>query len=112
MKKYDCDRIFRDILSKRQKFVFIYESKKKYNLSIFITIIHQFFKEYEENLKSKCESALKNESFDDKKKDKELSNTKIIRIYDNGNQLFDDIEIKKIKEFQNSSLYIYCLEIS
>ena len=28
MKKYDCFSIFRDILSKRQKFVFIYESKK------------------------------------------------------------------------------------
>ena len=57
-------------------------------------------------MKSKCESALKNGSFDDKKKDKELSNTKIIRNYDSGNRLFDDIEIKKIKEFQNSSLYI------
>jgi hypothetical protein len=107
MKKYDCNSIFRDILSKRQKFVFIYESKKKYNLNIFTTIIHQFFKNYEEILKSKCESALKNGSFDDKKKDKELSNTKIIiRIYDSENQLFDDLEIKTIKEFQNSSLYI------
>ena len=106
MKKYDCNSIFRDILSKRQKFIFIYESKKKYNLNIFTTIIHQFFKNYEEILKSKCESALKNESFDDKKNDKELSKIKIIRIYDSENQLFDDIEIKKIKEFKNSLLYI------
>ena len=57
-------------------------------------------------MKSKYESALKNESFDDKKNDKELSKIKIIRIYDSENQLFDDIEIKKIKEFKNSLLYI------
>jgi predicted transcriptional regulator len=88
MKKYDCNSIFIDIISKRQKLVFIYESKKKYNLCIFLTIIQ---KEYTKFIKES----------------KELSNTKIIiRIYDSGNQLFDNLETKKIKEFQNSSLYI------
>ena len=86
-KKYDCSKIFRDILLKRQKFVYIHESKKKYNLCIFFTIIQKEFSEFI-------------------KKPKKLNNTKIIRIYDNGNKLFDDFEKKKIEETQRGELSI------
>ena len=87
MKKYDCNRILRDIISKRQKFIFIYESKKKYNLCIFLTIIQEEYTKFIEE-------------------SKELSNTKIIRIYNTENKLFEDIDIKKIEETQNSPLCI------
>ena len=112
LKKYDCNSIFIDILSKRQKFVFIYELKKKYNLSIFITIINQFIKPYidnknkdKEDSKRKRNLVLKKKSFNDKQKVKELNNNAIIRVYDSGNQLFENIEIKKIEEFQRSPLF-------
>jgi len=90
IKKYDCNRILRDILSKRQKFVFIYESKKKYNLSIFLTIIQ---KEYIEFIKFIEES-------------KKLSNTKIVRIYNTENKLLEDFQNKKIEETESSELCI------
>lgn len=86
-KKYDCSKIFRDILLKRQKFVYIHESKKKYNLCIFFTIIQKEFSQFIEE-------------------PKKLNNTKIIRIYDNGNNLLDDFEKKKIEETQRGELSI------
>ena len=91
MKKYDCNIIFIDIISKRQKLVFIYESKKKYNLNIFITIINHYINS--------------NKSFNDKRKVKKLNNNKIIRVYDSGNQLFDNFLIKKNEEFQSGSFF-------
>ena len=91
MKKYDCNSIFIDIISKRQKLVFIYESKKKYNLNIFITIINHYINS--------------NKSFNDKRKVKKLNNNKIIRVYDSGNQLFDNFLIKKNEEFQSGSFF-------
>ena len=116
LKKCDCNSIFIDILSKRQKFVFIYELKKKYNLSIFIVIINKFIKSYidnknkdkdkdKEDSKRKRNLLLKKKSFNEKQKVKELNNNTKIRVYDSGNQSFENIEIKKIKEFQRSSLF-------
>ena len=110
LKKYDCNSIFIDILSKRQKLVFIYELKKKYNLSIFIAIINQFIKPdidntNKEDSKRKRNLVLKKKSFNDKQKVKELNNNTIIRVYDSGNQMFENIEIKKIEEFQRSPLF-------
>lgn len=61
--------------------------------------------ENEEDFPKKCKSVLKNESFDAIKK-KELSYTEIVIIVDYKDQLFDDIEIKKIEETQNGPFYI------
>ena len=41
MKTYDCNKIFREIVNKYPKFVFINESKRKYNFLIFFGIIKQ-----------------------------------------------------------------------
>jgi len=110
IKKYDCNRIFMDILSKRRKLIFAFESKKKYNLNIILTIIHDYFRsnidaENEEDFKNKYELALKNGLFDDLEKNKELNDIKIIRNYYSENPIFEEIEIKEIEEAQSRSLF-------
>ena len=109
MKNYDCNKIIRDIKNKYQKFIFINESKRKYNFRIFFGIIKKTKTEFEEIFNTETKTEFEEINNRQEKAELEKINSGVKIIYNNniGNNLVEEDEYKRtITQIQdNQSFY-------